>query len=123
MIICCALRNAHFFKLCGNGFLGFLNGETCKFLGIDELIALAEIVALFKCLFGNVYVTKLIIAVDDLYHIDVMGNGVLEVTLVVGGYSHNCTCAVACKNEVADEHSDFLAVYGIYAGNALELAA
>ena len=37
--------------------------------------------------------------------------------------SHNCARTVAREHEVTDEHTDFLAVYGIYAGNALELTA
>ena len=83
MIICRALCNAHFFKLAGDGFLCFLNGKTGKFLGVYELIALAEIVALFKGFFGNIDMTELFIAVDYLYHINIVCDSIFKVTLVM----------------------------------------
>ena len=123
MVVCGSLGNAHLFKLYSDGFLSLFNGKTCELLGVDKSVALSEVIALFKSLFGNVNVSKLFIAVDYLYHVDIVSNSVLKVSLVMGRYCHYRTCAVACKNEVADEHSYFLAVYGIYAGNALKLAA
>ena len=83
MIVDGALRNAHLFKLNGNGFLGFLNGHSGEFLGVDELVALAEIILFLERVTAYVDMSVLFIAVDYLEHIDIVRDRVLKVTLVM----------------------------------------
>ena len=123
VIIYGSLCDAHFFKLLSDSFLSFLNSQTCELLGIYELIALSKIALFFKSSLGNIEVTCFFIAVDYLEHIDIVSNSVLKVTLIVARNSHNCTCTIACKYKITNEHTNFPAVYRVDAGNAFKLTA
>ncbi len=123
MIVYSSLSYTHFFQLAGNSLLSLLNSKTTEFLRIYKSVSLAEIFILFESLFRYINVSKVFIAVNNLNHINVVSNSIFKVSLVVRRNSHNSTCAVACKNEITDKHSYFLAVYRVNTSNTLQLTA
>ena len=104
MIIGLSSCNTHALKLLGDRFLCFLNSKSGKLLGIDQLAALSKVILLLKRLLGYVR------TIDNLNHIDIVGDRILKVTLVMAWNSHNSTGSVACKNEISDKERHFLAV-------------
>jgi len=109
--------NAHLFQLAGDGLLGLLHGQTGELLGIDQAAALAQIILLFKGTLGHVP------SLNHLNHGNIVGNGILKITLVVAGDCHYRTGAVACQHEVTNEHRHLLAVDRVNGIHALQRAA
>ena len=114
MVIHFSSGNTKLFQFYCDCLFCFLNGKTCKFLGIHKLATLAKIILLLKCML------RYVCTVNDLNHINVMHLGILEVTLVMARNRHNSTCSIACKYEITDKKRYFLAIYRIDRIQALQ---
>ena len=113
VIIHCFLGYTHRNELIGNGFLCFFYRKSGKFFGIDQPAALAEVILLFKGMFGN------ICTINNLDTGNVVCDGIFKVSLIMGRNGHNSTGSIICQHEVTDVKRNFLAVYRIDTGNTL----
>ena len=93
---------------------GFLNGESVEELGIDHD---AGIVLECEGFLFNVA------ALDDLDYFAAEFLCKFPVTVIMCRYCHDSTRAVSNQNIVGDENGYLLAVYGVYALDALNLNA
>ena len=117
MVVDLSSCNSHFHQFFCNGFLCLFYSKPAKFLRVNKLTALTQVILFFKGMLT--YIST----INNLNSRYIMCLRILKIPLVMTWNCHDCTCTIACKHKVTYVYRNFLAVCRIYRIYAFKYAA